>query len=657
MKNLFFLVLILGCTFNAFSQEPDRPQKPLPSERPNRPSPSESGERSDDRSESLNSKEKDSMPDIDLYKIISVKNDTTYLDTTLTILKDYNFNYLRKDNFELLPFSNTAQTYNELSLRKDYRRAFPGFGARARHFNFMEIEDVDYYHVPTPWTQLYFKTVPEQGQQLDASFTINTSKNLNMFIAYKGTRALGRYQNILTSTGNLRMGFSYDSDNNRYHAKAHFVSQDLLNEENGGLDSLSITQYINKEPEFDDRSVLDVNFENSESTLFGKRFFLDHEFKLTRPSDSTNSLSIGHTFDYSYKKFDFKQESAENEIFGQSFEATQLRDQTRLEVLYNEASVKYANSLAGEISFKAGHTNYDYGYNSVYIRPGDTIGNRLNGNFLHVGGSYIKQIGGFRVEADARLNLADDFTGNYLAATASYEFDQQNWIRFGINQNSSAPNFNFLLYQSDYLNYNWQNNFDNEIAQQLFADFRSEKIFDLYASLSQIENYTYFAFNEGGAVKPFQAGNQVRYLKLKAEKEFDFGLFGSYNTIMYQNVLEGAGVLNLPEFTTRNSIYYKDHWFDKALYLQTGFTFKYFTKYEMNAYDPVLAEFYVQNTQELGGFPVVDYFFNAKVDKARIFFKLQHLNDLIDGNNNFSAPGYPYTDFLVRFGIVWDLFL
>ena len=130
-----------------------------------------------------------------------------------------------------------------------------------------------------------------------------------------------------------------------------------------------------------------------------------------------------------------------------------------------------------------------------------------------------------------------------------------------------------------------------------------------------------------------------------------------YHTVMYQNVLEGMGILNLPEFVTRNSLYYKDYWFNEALYMQTGFTFKYFSKYEMNAYDPVLAEFYVQNEQELGGFPVVDYFFNAKVDKARIFFKLEHLNDLIGGNNNFTAPGYPYTDFMVRFGLVWDLFL
>ncbi|MCM8570999.1 putative porin [Gramella jeungdoensis] len=632
MKKLLFYVIVFF-TVQAWAQQPNQ----IP--------------------ENKTLKEKDTMPTIDLYKIISVKNDTTFLDTTLTILKDYKFNYLRKDNFELLPFSNTGQTYNSLSYQKDYKKTFPLFGARARHFNFMEVEDIDYYHVPTPWTELYFKTVPEQGQQLDAFFTINTSRNLNMFIAYKGARALGKYQHILTSTGNLRLGFSYDSDNEKYHAKAHFVSQDLLNQENGGLTDQAIEQYLNKEPEFDDRSVLEVNFENAESVLFGKRFFLDHEYELTNVVDSINKISLEHIFDFSYEKFVFRQQSAANNIFGESFESSRLKDITKFEKLFNEVSAKYSNRLLGELAFKAGHTNYDYGYNSVYIKPGDTIGNRINGNLLHIGGAYKKMIGGFGLEADAKLNLSDEFPGNYLAATAFYEFDKENWIRFGINQNSSAPNLNFLLYQSDYVNYNWQNDFENEVSQRIFGDFRSRKFGSLYGSISQVENYTYFAPNEEGMVKPFQAGEQVRYLKLKAEKEFDLGLFGSYNTVMYQNVLQGVGVLNLPEFVTRNSIYYKDHWFEKALYLQTGFTLKYFSKYQMNGYDPVLAEFYVRNDQEQGGYPVVDYFFNGKVDKARIFFKLEHLNALLDGNNNFSAPGYPYTDFLVRFGLVWDLFL
>jgi len=70
-----------------------------------------------------------------------------------------------------------------------------------------------------------------------------------------------------------------------------------------------------------------------------------------------------------------------------------------------------------------------------------------------------------------------------------------------------------------------QNDFDNEISQRLFADFKSKKLVDVSGSLAQIDNYTYFSLDEGGNVKPFQASSQVRYLKIKAEKEFDFGWY------------------------------------------------------------------------------------------------------------------------------------
>ena len=80
---------------------------------------------------------------IDLYKIISFENDTTFVDTTLTINKDYKFNYLRKDNFNLLPFPNIGQTYNILSYDFTSKSLMPVFGARARHFNFIEVEDVN----------------------------------------------------------------------------------------------------------------------------------------------------------------------------------------------------------------------------------------------------------------------------------------------------------------------------------------------------------------------------------------------------------------------------------------------------------------------------------------------------------------------------------
>ena len=148
----------------------------------------------------------------------------------------------------------------------------PSFGARARHFNFMEVDDINYYYVPTPFTELMYKTAFEQGQLLDAFFTVNTSKQFNFSIAYKGLRSLGKYQHILTSTGNFRFTINYKTKNERYSVRAHTVMQDLLNEENGGILNEDIPNFESGNPEFIDRSVFDPAFEDAESVLKGKDF-------------------------------------------------------------------------------------------------------------------------------------------------------------------------------------------------------------------------------------------------------------------------------------------------------------------------------------------------------------------------------------------------
>ena len=207
-----------------------------------------------------------------MYKIISHKSDTTYADTTLSIKKDYKFNYLRKDNFELMAFSNVGQTYNTLSSNFQNTNTLPVLGARARHFNYMEVEDINYYEVPTPFTELFYKTAFQQGQVLDAFFTTNMSKQFNFSIAYKGMRSLGKHQRVLTSTGNFRFTTNYQTQNGRYQARAHIVMQDLLNQESGGLTDEDVINFQSGEEEFRDRGVFDPVLLNAENILEGRRF-------------------------------------------------------------------------------------------------------------------------------------------------------------------------------------------------------------------------------------------------------------------------------------------------------------------------------------------------------------------------------------------------
>lgn len=593
------------------------------------------------------------------YLIISHKNDTTYVDTTLTIQKEYKYNYLRKDEFNLMPFSNIGQTYNTLSKNFESISLMPEFGARARHFNYMEIEDINYFHVPTPLTELMYKSAFEQGQLLDAFFTINTSKQFNFSVAYKGLRSLGNYQHILTSTGNFRFTSSFKTKNNKYVANMHFVSQDLFNEENGGLTDENVLFFESGEEDFNDRGVLEVNFEDAQNTLKGKRFYLNHKYNVINKSDSISksNLNVAHIMSLKDKSYLFEQDS-QNDIFGTSFRTSNLRDRVTLEELSNQLQLNYSSNIFGDLQFNASHTNYNYGYNKLVVLNGNTITNRLKGDILALGGKYKKQIKDFNLQGELGVNVSGDFGGNFIKAQASYRFNNDLSVAAQINHNTAAPNYNTLLYQSDYVNYNWKNEFNTIKTKQLSLNIKSQKLIDLSLDLTTINDYVYFTKDETtNQVRPFQNDKTITYLRLKANKEIKYRNFALNNTVMYQNVIDENQVFNIPQIITRNTLYYSNHVFKKAMCLQTGITLNYFTAYNMDAYDPLLAEFYTQNDQELGGFPRLDFFVNAKIRQTRIYLKAEHFNAAFTGRNYYSAPNTPFRDFKVRFGIVWNFFL
>lgn len=601
---------------------------------------------------------------IDMYLQFDNELDSVQLDTTLSIKKDYKFNYLQRDNFGLMPFANIGQTYNTLSLNASKNKTSPDFGARARHFNYLEHDDIRFYEVPTPWTRLTYKTAFEQGQLLDAFFTVNLSKQFNFSIAYKGLRSLGNYQNALTSSGNFRFNSKYNTKNKRYQAKGYIVMQDLLNQENGGLKTEDLENFASGNKEFLDRSVFDPNLENAENILEGKRFYFEHSYSIIKKKDSisNNNITLTNNISFEDKSFQYNQSLASTDFYGDVF-ANSINDKVTLENFKTSLGFNYTNNIIGNIAFALNYTNINYGYNSIVLFPTQIVPNRIKSNFLGIEGAYSKTYKGFNISGKGSLNLSDTFVGSFLDGTINLKLNEDITLSGGIKINSRLANYNYLLYQSDYINYNWYNidNFKNVNTQQLKFNIQSAKWLNVDFDISNIDNYTYFNLEETidqvNIIEPKQYNKPIQYLRLKIQKEFNVGNFALDNTMMYQNVVSDDDVLNVPSIIIRNTLYYTNELFKKSMKLQTGVTFNYFTKYKMNGYDPLLAEFYTQNDTELGGFPRLDFFINAKVRQTRIFLKAEHFNSSFTGSEYFSAPNHPYRDFTIRFGLVWDFFL
>ena len=157
---LFILIIFLFSFFSVSSQEKTNKDKAKPS--------------------GFFNKIKDSMSigvksfnfDVKEYKSFNNHGDTIILDTSLTIQKYYKFNYRKKDNLEFLKFNNVGQVYNRLTF-SNKNDIFTTIGYNANNTILLNSNDIMFYDVAYPITELFFKSVFSQGQLTDAFFTSN----------------------------------------------------------------------------------------------------------------------------------------------------------------------------------------------------------------------------------------------------------------------------------------------------------------------------------------------------------------------------------------------------------------------------------------------------------------------------------------------------
>jgi len=627
------------------------------------------------------------------------------VDTTLTIYDDYTFNFLRRDNFELLSFPNMGETYNRLGYDFQSQPLGPQMGARGKHFGYFEKEDIPYYNVPSPFTDLFFKSTFDQGQHLDSQLAINTSPRFNIYVGYRGFRSLGHYVSSRSAASQFRISTHYETYNKRYRLRMHQATQKLSNRVNGGLNNDSVYFFENApnyadvdekgEAKVDengdiiylfydgflDRNRLGTNI-RGENTLSGKRYFVEQRYQMLPKAQDTLQfqLQVGHFISYEKKEYNFIQDQISN-YFQEAYTSNGIDDGMSLSTLENNFFAHFKNKLTGSLKLNVQHYIWQYAVNPNDYEPELELATGIDASQLLASVDWQKQIGGFELNAKATQSLKEQFADNAYAVGL-----QQHIGKFSVKgqyQYRSMPlNFNFLLHQSDYKTFNWYN--QDTPKNQEFSTFSAAlghaKWGQLQGEWTHLDNYAYFKnttllrrLNEEFVNEPAQALYPIDYYKVRFFQHLDFGKWSFINTAQYQKVIQDEDpdailgveplILNVPEWNIRSTIMISSFVFKKALYLQTGATFKFFTDFYADQYNPLLAEFVTQNNTKIGEFPVVDFFANAKVQTTRIFLKIENINERVEHllfedslYDYYAAPFTPYRDFSIRVGLIWNFF-
>lgn len=609
----------------------------------------------------------DTVAPISEYRIFNELKGQSTFDTLLNIKKQYAFNYLRKDYFGLLTFGNDGLTYQALDPNYQQYNNIINFGFNARRFSYLNKEDISYYRVPTPASELFYRSVTDKGQNLDALIALNISEQFNVFLGYRGLRSQGKYEAQMASNGNFRIGSSYYTKDKRYQFKNHITFQDITNEENGGM--INVSEFQSSDAPFDNRLNISNQFDDAITQFKGIRTYLDHSFQFNK--SETNKALIRHHFTYEYFSNLYQQQNYNRFIngipfsyFGEAF-STGIHDKVRHKRFENTIDLAYDSKAIGLFAVGVGAYNFKHEYQSiVFDADNHKIPNRLKDDIITLGGSYVlnskyvladvdfKQAVIGRSMTDLKINTVFNLNDKY-GVDATYRLE------------SKIPDYTYQFFQSDYIGLNWFNDFDNEKINTLSVKV-STPFINVSGSYQMINDKLYFSndansFDVNGRatemlVSPKQYNSAISYFMLKGQKEFKYKKWGLDNTVMFQQVAQDQAVLNLPQFITRNTLYYSDHVFDKALYFQTGIIFNYFTKYFANEYHPVLGDFVVQDRVKVGGYPMFDFFINAKIKTAQIYINVEHFNSQLTGFNYFNTPTYAYRDLTFRLGIKWNFF-
>ena len=665
MKNYLFLILLVFWSIPNFSQDFQMPKGP--SQDLNRGGNLQNSSIADslmnrfgDKSTRLNKNPDAKIQD---YLIITRENDTIVVDTSLTIEKYHKINFLREDDFELIPFSNTGIAYNTLSFSA-IKSIKPKMGATNKYISYDSADDVVYYDLPTPFTELMYRSVFEQGQLLDAVYAVNTSRQFNFSISRKGLRSLGNYQNFLSNTSNFSFTTNYLSKNRKLKIRSHYSNQKLFSEQNGGINDSDISNFENGNSQFLDRGVFDPNFENAHNEFLGKRFYSDQTYIL-KEKDSLNnrSLEFFNSVYFEEKKYKFQQKSSD-EFFGDSFVSQEINDKLFLNSFNLQTGLVLQSDKFGKFNLGLRYIADRYSLENYQIDDFVDNSQNINSKTTYLNGSYSKEFSKIKLKLNTENFIFGDNQSNSFSSIVKFNFKNDNSLALKYNFYSVAPSYNTLLHSSNYENYNWDNEFDNSSTNSISLNLILSNILDLDIDLISVKKHVQFEKliddNSPGinnySIVPVQYLDNLEVLKIKLARKIKFGKFSIDSKLLLQKTMSD-NIINLPEIVSRNTFYYSTDMFKKALYLQTGFGVKYFSKFYMNGYDPLLSELYVQNEKEIGEFPIIDFFINAKIQQTRLYFKFEHFNSSFTGYNYYSAPNYPYRDFTFRFGLVWNFFM
>ncbi len=602
-------------------------------------------------------------------------------------------NFYRTDlaNAYSLSYATTGNlgspSYNNIYFERPEADLF--FFKEPFHHWMRSPKNFEWYNTRLPYTQISYHTggSGETGQDnLAATFSANVNKQIQVGGGINYVTGKGQYNHQADKEFSYRLFTSYIGD--RYQIQAAFNHYDYIAAENGGITNddfiLDPAAVQGGDTKVDGRTI-PTKLSQAFTHLIGHDLYLTHRYNLGYYKDVKQNeedtvvieefvpvSSIVHTLTYEGASHRFVNKSAKEDL--EYFRNTYLSDNGTNELssywaVANTVGITVHEGLSKYFPMGLGaYVTYEIrGYNQVTDTTGQgivesphltplpdyNIAARTTQHALWVGGQLWKRQGAWLTyEANARVGLADAVLGD-LDITGKVGTKIPVWndslsIQGNVLFKNTTPSYFYKQYVSNH--FIWDNDFGKTRRLRISGEISFPKTGTyIQAGFENIQNHIYFD-NE---CMPRQESDNIQVISATIKQNFKVSIFhldleGTYQLSSNQQVLP------LPTFSAYGNFYLLFP-IAKVLHLQVGVDCNWYSAFKAPAYQPALISRYNQDEIEIGNYPFMNAYVNAKLKKARFYIMYSHMNQgWLGGNNYFSIPHYPLNPAMLQLGVSVD---
>ncbi|MBL7110992.1 MAG: putative porin [Bacteroidales bacterium] len=622
--------------------------------------------------------------------ILDVPVDTTAPIARVWQLKD---DYSRLEDYKMDTLQTSFQIYNPVLKYSPFVSHLGNLGLQAQtHMFFQRDPDVPflflrpfkpylllpenniYYNVRQPFSLLEYSTTGQnrlkREQMVRAMHTQNVNPYLNFGMDIKLSTSEGHYVNQKGKHSGFKMFGSYIKGD--YSVHGSFAYNSFTISENGGLVNDSIFQHTQQDPLTYDVHMTDANsLTRNLGAQITQRYRFGNESEVEDTTSATGirklrdrtakTGSFLHTIEYSrnrrfyedetpgilpsyYDHFYIDSLSSYDSTFMRSLKNTfqimldenpNRKNDFGARAFITHELIKYGHNMPNDTSV-SGYSLNQYNNISVGAAVGHTVGGGWT--WLFAGRLFLigYRAGDFRVtgQIDRYINAKKGRSRLGIAGLIRLE----------------EPDYFLQHYASNH--FAWENDFKKTKEILASATIENEPLrLKLKGENSTLTDYIYF----GTDTIPHQHRGVISIFSVDLYKHFQAGIFNSIHRISYQ-LPTNNDVIRIPALSYYTSNFIGFVVVKNALTAEIGFDLFFYTKYKGLSFMPSYGMFYHQDEREIGNYPYLDVFINAKLKRTRFFLKFDHLNEGWLDKNYFHVLHYPMPGRAFKFGLSWTFY-